>query len=101
MGYQHKGFDDTRRLITAQINGADGDEGKLDQIYKQRYFAGWLDGLGAWRLERRTRSLNFPPFFYNGTQTYEEGVTDGMFIQKDWICQNLKSRPTRMNITRL
>lgn len=72
-GTSHKGFDDTRRLITAQINGADGDEGKLDQIYKQRYFAGWLDGLGAWRLERRTRSLNFPPFFYNGTQTYEEG----------------------------
>lgn len=72
-GTSHKGFDDTRRLFTAQINGADGDEGKLDQIYKQRYFAGWLDGLGAWRLERRTRNLNFPPFFDNGSQAYEEG----------------------------
>ena len=72
-GTSHIGFDDSRRLYTAKIDGANGDEGKLDQIYKQRYFAGWLDGLGAWRLERRTRNLNFPPFFDNGNNAYEEG----------------------------
>lgn len=63
-GTSHKGFDDTRRIYTAEINGANGEAGELEQIYKQRYFAGFLDGLGAWRLERRTRSLDFPPFFY-------------------------------------
>lgn len=72
-GTSHTGFDDTRRLFTAKIDGANGVEGKLDQIYKQRYFAGFMDGLGAWRLERRTRNLNFPPLFLNGGQAYEEG----------------------------
>lgn len=72
-GTSHKGLYDTHKLMNADINGANGDEGHLEQIYKQRWLAGFYDGLGAWRLERRTRSLNFPPFFMNGEEAYEEG----------------------------
>ena len=59
--------------MTADINGADGKEGQLEQIYKQRWFADFLDGMSAWRMERRTRALNLPPLFLNGSQAYEEG----------------------------
>ena len=72
-GTSHKGFYDTRKLMTADINGADGKEGQLEQIYKQRWFADFLDGMSAWRMERRTRALNLPPLFLNGSQAYEEG----------------------------
>lgn len=68
-----KGFYDTRKLFQASIKGEGGDENHLEQIYKQRYFADFLDGLSAWRMERRTRALDFPPFFHNGTEAYEEG----------------------------
>lgn len=67
------GFNDTRKLFKANINGQGGDENHLEQIYKQRYFAGFLNGLSAWRMERRTRALDFPPFFYNGSEAFEEG----------------------------
>ena len=66
-------FDDTRRLMNGNIDGANGDEGKLEQIYKQRWFADFLDGYSAWRMERRTRALNLPPFFHNGSEAFEEG----------------------------
>ena len=72
-GTSHKGFYDTRKLMTADINGADGKDGQLEQIYKQRWFADFLDGMSAWRMERRTRALNLPPLFLNGSQAYEEG----------------------------
>ncbi len=68
-----EGFYDTRKLFRASINGEGGDENHLEQIYKQRYFAGFLDGISAWRMERRTRALDFPPLFHNGTEAYEEG----------------------------
>ena len=48
-GTSHKGFYDTRKLMTADINGANGTDGQLEQIYKQRWFADFLDGLpGVW-----------------------------------------------------
>lgn len=75
-GTSHTGFDDTRRIYTAKIDGANGTDGQLEQIYKQRYFAGFLDGMNAWRLERRTRSLDFPPFFYAGGQHPEESAEE-------------------------
>lgn len=36
--------------MTADINGADGKEGQLEQIYKQRWFADfWMECLhGVW-----------------------------------------------------
>jgi hypothetical protein len=68
------GFSDRRRLYTAQINGQGGDENHLEQIYKQRYFAGYLNFLEAWNLERRTRILSFPPFLANGTSGSVEGT---------------------------
>ncbi|MDR1682752.1 MAG: SusD/RagB family nutrient-binding outer membrane lipoprotein [Candidatus Symbiothrix sp.] len=65
------GFSDRRGLYTAAINGNGGDTNHLEQIYKQRYFAGYFNFLEAWNLERRTRSLCFPPFFASGTSTIE------------------------------
>lgn len=84
-GTSRKGFYDTRKLMNADINGADGDAGHLEQIYKQRYFADFLDGISAWRMERRTRALNFPPFFYNGSQAYEEGG-DPYYVFPERLC---------------
>lgn len=66
-------FDDTRRIMNGNIDGANGDAGKLEQIYKQRWFADFLDGFSNWRMERRTRALNLPPFFHNGSESFEEG----------------------------
>jgi hypothetical protein len=68
------GFSDRRSLYTAQIDGQGGEENHLEQIYKQRYFAGYLNFLEAWNLERRTRSLRFPPFLANGTSGSVEGA---------------------------
>lgn len=68
-----EGFYDTRKLFKASIMGEGGDENHLEQVYKQRYFAGFLDCISAWRMERRTRALDFPPFFYNGSEAFEEG----------------------------
>lgn len=67
------GFWDTRRIYKADIKGKGGMENHLEQIYKQRYFAGFLNCFSAWRMERRTRAFNFPPFFHNGTEAFEEG----------------------------
>jgi hypothetical protein len=68
------GFSDRRGLYTAQINGQGGDENHLEQIYKQRYFAGYFNFLEAWNLERRTRALSFPPFLSSGTSGSVEGT---------------------------
>lgn len=84
-GTSHVGLYDTRKLMNADINGANGDEGHLEQIYKQRYFADFLDCISAWRMERRTRALNFPPFFYNGSQAYEEGG-DPYYVFPERLC---------------
>ncbi len=67
------GFSDRRHLYTAKINGQGGDENHLEQIYKQRYFAGYFNFLEAWNLERRTRVLSFPPFFSSGVSGDVEG----------------------------
>lgn len=67
------GLRDTRALFRADINGKGDAVNHLEQVYKQRYFAGFLNGISAWRLERRTRALNFPPAFLNGAESIEEG----------------------------
>lgn len=72
-GTDREGLYDTRKLMSATIHGSQGDEGKLQQIYVQRWIADFGDGLSAWRVERRTRALNLPPLFLNSQNSYEEG----------------------------
>ncbi|RZF62143.1 SusD/RagB family nutrient-binding outer membrane lipoprotein [Sphingobacterium corticibacterium] len=67
------GFSDRRLLYKADINGKGGAENHLEQIYKQRYIAGFFNCLEGWNLERRTRVLRFPPFFLNGQSSNAEG----------------------------
>jgi len=67
------GYSERRLLYTASINGEGGDKNHLEQIYKQRYFAGFGNFLEAWNLERRTRVLSFPPFFSSGVSSGVEG----------------------------
>lgn len=68
-----RGYADRRLLYRANINGNGGKDNHLEQIYKQRYFAGFFNGLEGWNLERRTRVLRFPPFFANGAASDVEG----------------------------
>jgi hypothetical protein len=68
-----KGFADRRLLYRANIRGKGGKENHLEQIYKQRYIADYLNCLEGWNLERRTRVLRFPPFFANGAASDVEG----------------------------
>lgn len=59
------GYADRRNLYTAKIIGEGGDNAHLEQIYKQRYIADFMNCLEGWNLERRTRVMNFPPLFVN------------------------------------
>lgn len=65
------GYSDRRNLYRAKVDGT------LDQIYKQRYFAGVTNFLEGWNLERRTRAFDFPPFF-SGSFSDVEG-SDGTY----------------------
>ncbi|MNJ95597.1 Susd and RagB outer membrane lipoprotein [compost metagenome] len=68
-----KGFADRRLLYRASIRGKGGRDNHLEQIYKQRYIADYLNCLEGWNLERRTRALRFPPFLANGASSDVEG----------------------------
>jgi hypothetical protein len=68
------GYADRRLLYRAAINGEGGKENHLEQVYKQRYIAGFFNGLEGWNLERRTRTLRFPPFFSNGASMSVTGA---------------------------
>ncbi|TCC99581.1 SusD/RagB family nutrient-binding outer membrane lipoprotein [Pedobacter hiemivivus] len=68
-----KGFADRRLLYRASIRGKGGRDNHLEQIYKQRYIADYLNCLEGWNLERRTRALRFPPFLANGGSSDVEG----------------------------
>jgi hypothetical protein len=57
------GFYDKMGFYSADIHGAGNDENHLEQIYKQRTFAGFFNGLEAWNLERRARAFRWPPVF--------------------------------------
>jgi hypothetical protein len=67
------GFTERRGFYKADIKGAGGNENHLEQIYKQRYIAGFFNCLEAWNLERRTRVLQYPPFFTSGIPSVEGG----------------------------
>jgi hypothetical protein len=66
-----KGFYEYREFYKADIHGAGGNENHLEQIYKQRYIADFFNGHAGWTLERRTRVLKYPPFFYNGESSVQ------------------------------
>lgn len=68
-----RGYADRRMLYRANIQGEGGPQNHLEQIYKQRYFAGFFNCLEGWNLERRTRVLRFPPFFANGAASDVDG----------------------------
>lgn len=75
-GTSYKGYHDRRMFYQAKIEGARGNEGYLEQIYKQRYFADIMMPLEQWNMERRTRALDFPPFFLSRATTNVDGVND-------------------------
>lgn len=61
------GLYEYRRLYKADIKGKGSNQNHLEQIYKQWYLADFFCGHAGWTLERRTRAINFPPHFFNGT----------------------------------
>ncbi|MBD5312633.1 MAG: SusD/RagB family nutrient-binding outer membrane lipoprotein [Bacteroides sp.] len=73
-GTSYAGFHDRRMLYQAKIDGANGTEGLLEQVYKQRWFADIMIPLEQWNMERRTRALDFPPFFLYNASVSIDGV---------------------------
>lgn len=69
------GYHDRRLFTQAVINGANGTDGLLEQIYKQRQFADFFNGLEIWNVERRTRAFNWPPFMAEGGSSEVEGAS--------------------------
>ncbi len=59
-----EGMYDYQGIYKVEVNGEGGDENHLEQIWKQRYLADFFNGHAAWTLERRTRVMNYPPYFY-------------------------------------
>ena len=67
-GTSREGFHDRRYIYQAKIMGGEnGTDGLLEQIWKQRQFADYFNGLEIWNVERRTRTFDFPPSFQNST----------------------------------
>jgi len=75
-----EGYWEYRHFYKADIKGQGGDANHLEQIYKQWYIADFYNGYAGWTLERRTRSLKFPPHFYNSTSVSQgsNGICDYM-----------------------
>lgn len=69
-----------RRFFKADIKGQGGNDGHLEQIYKQWYIANFFNGHAGWTLERRTRAIGFPPHFFNGAVPTEgsNGICEWM-----------------------
>ncbi|GAB6010669.1 SusD/RagB family nutrient-binding outer membrane lipoprotein [Viscerimonas tarda] len=63
-------YADSRLLYRANIQGSIDP---LVQIYKQHYIADYFNGLEGWNLERRTRVMDYPPFFLNGQSSSVQG----------------------------
>lgn len=81
-----------RGLYKADIHG---EGNPLEQIYKQWYIADFFNGFAGWTLERRTRAMNYEPFFYNGTVSTEgsNGICDWM-MERLLYPQNEKAANT-------
>lgn len=75
-----EGLWEYRHFYKADIKGRGGDDRHLEQIYKQWYIADFFCGHAGWTLERRTRAINFPPHFFNGSVSTEgsNGVCEYM-----------------------
>lgn len=70
----HAGYHDRRMLYQASISGGNGEEGLLEQVYKQRWLADIMMPLEQWNMERRTRAMNFPPFFLSNASVSVDGI---------------------------
>ncbi|MDR1121027.1 MAG: SusD/RagB family nutrient-binding outer membrane lipoprotein [Dysgonamonadaceae bacterium] len=57
------GYLDRMGFYAADVHGAGSDERHLEQIYKQRAFGSFFNGLEGWNVERRTRAFRWPPVF--------------------------------------
>lgn len=68
-----EGIYDYQGIYKVEVNGEGGDENHLEQIWKQRYLADFFNGHAAWTLERRTRVMNYPPYFYASVNNLPEG----------------------------
>ena len=68
-----EGMYDYQGIYKVEVNGEGGDENHLEQIWKQRYLADFFNGHAAWTLERRTRVMNYPPYFYASVNNLPEG----------------------------
>ena len=73
-GTSVKGYHDRRVLYQATIGVAGGDEGLLDQIYKQRWLGDVMMPLEQWNMERRTRAFNLPPYFLSNASVNVDGA---------------------------
>jgi len=71
------GFYDKMGFYCADIHGAGGDENHLEQIYKQRSFGCFFNGLEAWNVERRARAFRWPPVFSSDMSI--EGMTSPVY----------------------
>lgn len=91
-----KGRAEYRGFYVANINGEGGDENHLEQIYKQRYIADFFNGHAGWTLERRSRALQYPPYFYNA-----DVVNQGSNGICDFIPERLIYPRDEMNYNRL
>lgn len=75
-GTSREGYHDRRMIYQAKIMGGEnGNEGLLEQIYKQRAFADYFNGLEIWNIERRTRTFDFPPTFSKNTSSGVDGAS--------------------------
>lgn len=72
-----KGFYDKMGFYNANINGHGNDENHLEQIYKQRVFGCFFNGLEGWNVERRARAFRFPPVFNSDENI--EGMTSRVY----------------------
>lgn len=72
-----KGYYDKMGFYNADINGHGNDENHLEQIYKQRVFGCFFNGLEGWNVERRARAFKFPPVFNSDTNI--EGSTSQVY----------------------
>lgn len=73
-GTSVEGYHDRRMFYQATVGTQGGNEGLLDQVYKQRWLADIMIPLEQWNVERRTRALDFPPFFLSNASISIDGA---------------------------
>ncbi|MBD8347868.1 SusD/RagB family nutrient-binding outer membrane lipoprotein [Dysgonomonas sp. HGC4] len=86
-----KGLSDCMQIYYCDINGANDP---FEQIVKQRWIAEYFNGFACWVLDRRTRILNLPPMFYNGSGPGLEGSNDRFEFAPERFIYSINERAT-------